>query len=278
MRELGLLRSGAALLLTAVLAGSACRGRALPAPDVVARIDGLEIPYAEFEDYLRRNSVEVDDALASDVLSRLLDRFLDERLLFRLAVERGLVRPEEDPREAASALIAAEERAVGAERIVAYYDRHRDDYELPERVRLSQILVEEREAAELAAAELAAGTPFEQVARAVSIDPAAPRGGDQGVLAREDLPPAFAEVILQLEPGEVSEVVPADYGFHLFQVVERYPAESAPLERVEAEIREILRRGDADRAFERLVEEARERYNVTLYERNLPFNYGGEYG
>ncbi len=43
--------------------------------------------------------------------------------------------------------------------------------------------------------------------------------------------PAFADVIFALGEGEASRVIPADYGFHIFQVVRRLPAAVAPLDR-----------------------------------------------
>ncbi len=270
------MRAGAALLLVAAAAG--CARAPLPPPDVAARIDDRQIPYAEFEGYLRRNSVELESALGSDVLSRLFDQFLQEELFRRMAVDRGLVPPEAGGRRAAAALVAsAETEAVDDARIAEYYRAHREDFELPERVRLRQILVEDREKAEGAKAQLAAGAPFADVARRFSEEPGAARGGDQGVLSRDDLPPAFADRIFALAPGESSEIIRADYGFHIFQVTERRPAELVPLAEAEPEIRERLARERSQGAVEKLAAEALERYDVEVYRRNLPFNYQGRY-
>jgi parvulin-like peptidyl-prolyl isomerase len=145
-------------------------------------------------------------------------------------------------------------------------------------VLLRQILVEARETAERVRAEIAAGEDFAAVARRVSRDPSAERGGLQGELSRQDLPSSFAEEIFGLEEGEVSAVVPADYGYHLFQVVARMPEEVIPVEAARGEIVRRLRRERADRWLAALVEEARARYTVEVYRRNLPFRYEGTYG
>jgi hypothetical protein len=71
--------------------------------------------------------------------------------------------------------------------------------------------------------------------------------------------------------------VPADYGFHIFQVTERLPAEVAPLEQVRSEVVERLRQESADRRLAGLVQQAKSRYPVFVYERNLPFHYQGTY-
>jgi len=130
---------------------------------------------------------------------------------------------------------------------------------------------------DLAQAELAAGAEFTELAERLSQVPVGAIGDKDSAVAREDLPPAFAEAIFALEAGEVSAPVATDYGFHLFQVVERLPAGALPMSAVAAEIRETLRREGTEQRLAELVAEARERYNVRVFSRNLPFNYQGIY-
>jgi len=266
-----------AVVLTGVCA--ACANDQAPSPDAVARLAGREIPYPLFEDYLSRNLGEVDSALPSEVLSQLFDRFLDELLLAQLATERGLATLETPSRQAVGVLLtsAPEDLDPGDEAVAAYYNEHRQEFVRPERVHLAQILVEDRSRAEEALRALAAGEDFAAVAQRLSEEPGAAMGGDQGELARGDLPPAFVEPIFALSPGQTSGIIEADYGFHIFKVFERLPAEELPLSSVEVEIREILRRRFADERLADLIREARTRYNPRVYERNLPFNYYGRY-
>ena len=72
-------------------------------------------------------------------------------------------------------------------------------------------------------------------------------------------------------------MVPASYGFHIFQVVSRQPAEVVTLAAARGEIVAKLREERGDRRLRALVEEARGRYNTKVYERNLPFGYEGAY-
>jgi parvulin-like peptidyl-prolyl isomerase len=264
------------LACLALAAGFACRREQPPAPDVVARIGGKDVHYSRFEGYLQRSMGDPDTVLASDVLSELFDQFLDEQLLAHLALDRGLVPSIDHPRQAADALLKADANAEpSAAEIAGFYAAHRQEFARPERVRLRQILVEDRAAAERASRLIAAGTPFEEVARRLTKGESA--GGFQGVLARADLPPNFADAIFNLKAGEISRVMPAEYGFHLFQVVERLPAEVAPLDEVREGIRARLRQERADRGLAALVGECRNRYTVVVYGRNLPFNYEGVY-
>jgi parvulin-like peptidyl-prolyl isomerase len=275
------LRALPALLPAALLvAWASCRQTEPPAPDLVARIGPQEIRYGRFEEYVQRTAGDGETVLANDVVAQLFDQFLDEELLARLAIDRGLAKEGASAparRRAIDALLAGGLKEPGQQEVAAYYQAHRGEFARPERVRLRQILTEDRATAERALRELSHGADFAQLARQLSDDPGAATGGFQGELARQDLPPAFAEVIFSLSPGEVSRLVPAEYGFHIFQVVSRSPAEVVPLTEARGEIVERLRQQRADSALGELVREARRRYNVDVYERNLPFEYRGSY-
>ena len=256
---------------------SSCGGDSLPAPHIVAQIEDQQVRYSEFEMYLQENSVDSGLALASDVLSELFDQFLDEELLRRVAVERGLIAQTDTRRTAVRALVGElEAGTLPVERVTAYYRDHGHDFELEEGVRLRQVLVEDRATAEEVHRRMLAGVPFEEVLGDSELNSSA-LWGDEGELSSGDLPPVLADTIFGLEPGEVSEIVAADYGFHIFQVVERLPPEQMGLARAEERIREILRRELVDGGLEELVAEARERYNVQVFRRNIPFNYAGAY-
>lgn len=277
----------ASLALAALCALAGCRREAAEAaPELVATVGGEEVRWEEFELYLERHLGESGASLGSDVLSELFDQYLSERLLVRLAIERGLAAGGAEAsganrRRAVDRLLAADEGAQAAptaEDVAAFYAAYRDEFQRPERVRLRQILLDDRAAAEQALAELRGGADFEELGARLAADPAvAAEAGYQGELSRDDLPRAFADTIFVLAPGEVSEVVAADYGFHLFQVVERLPSEVVPLEEARPEIVRRLLQDAADRRLEDLIEHARRRYDVAVHERNLPFNYRGRY-
>ncbi len=272
-----------------VLLAAACQRAAPPAPpapDALARLGDADVRYAEFERYVARSVGDGGSdgggggALGSDVLSELFDQFLDERLLARLAADRGVVPAAAagDPRRAVDALLAgAPGQDPGDAEVALYYRRNAAEFTRPERVTLRQLLTGDRRTAERARREIVAGAPFAEVARRLSGGPRADSGGYQGELARTDLPPSFAELIFALRPGEVSAIVPADYGFHIFQVVDHKPAEVVPLAAARGEILARLRQRRADELLRSLVREARGRYTVKVYERNLPFGYAGSY-
>lgn len=262
----------------AILLTTACGRLATPGPDTFAMIDGDPLPWSQFESYLETTGGSSALGFSSTVSSRLLDQFLDEELLRRDAVDGGLVSAAASRRDAVAALVR---EAVGsvptASAVQSYYEKNHEDFVAPERVHLRQILLDDRQSAERAERDLVHGDDFAAVARRWSIDPSKQRGGDQGVLSRDDLPASLATPILALAPGDVSGIVETEYGFHIFQVVQRWPSGPMPFDQVRDDIKARLRRQAAERETRRLVVAARHRYNVRVVGRNLPFAYSGEY-
>ncbi|MEO8275555.1 MAG: peptidyl-prolyl cis-trans isomerase [Thermoanaerobaculia bacterium] len=262
----------------AVAAGGCRQKAALPGPDVVAKVGDRELRAKAFDAYLQRNLGEPGGGLASEVLSRLFDQFVREELLATLARERGLIARGVPAAAAVEPLLAATPvPEPGETDVAAYFAAHAAEFTRPARVHLRQILVDDRLVAERARRELAAGVAFETVLAKVTPQGSSPAGGDQGLLAHDELPPAFADLIFRLDAGKLSDVVPADYGFHIFQVVERLPAENPTLAEVEPTIRRQLREATADAHLKALFADAQSRYTVAVYDRNLPFNYRGSF-
>ena len=164
--------------LSLMLLLTACGGDSLPAPHIVAQIEDQQVRYSEFEMYLQENSVDSGLALASDVLSELFDQFLDEELLRRVALERGLIAPSGTRRTAVRAVVGElEAGTIPAERVTAYYRDHGQEFELePEGVRLRQVLVEDRAHGRGGASQDALGNPVRRGARGFRFELVGPLG------------------------------------------------------------------------------------------------------
>lgn len=257
----------------------ACTGPARPGPDAVALVDNEQVPWSAFESYLEEAGGQMALALSGEASSRLLDQFLDEELLRREAIARGLVRAGASRRESAAALVAAtvDRQKLREADLRRWYSKQRANFERPARVRLRQILTARRDVAERARQDLDDGTAFAAVARRWSVDPRRERGGDQGLLALRDLPATLARAVQDLEVGEIGPVVETEYGFHIFQVLERRPAGVLPYAEARAEIEAQMRQQQRRATLARLVGETRARYNVRVAGRNLPFPYTGDY-
>ena len=265
----------AAVLGFALLGGGGCRGTGVP-PDVVARIGDSTLLYnADFQDYLRENGVESGE-VPDAVLATLFREFLDERLLTHWAEQQQWVAPGDSTRKVLEILLGrfGPIESTPAE-VEAYYREHAADFVRADRVRVRQILASDRETAERARDALRAGERFETVVRRLTVGGdggrGVMRGGDLGVLERDDLPPDFAQALFAMQPGETSDVLTAAQGYHVVQLLAIEPSARLSLEQAEPEIRRELARRAADQTLARLVADARGQYDVKVYERNLPF-------
>lgn len=92
-----------------------------------------------------------------------------------------------------------------------------------EQVHARHILVSSQAEAEILLQDLAAGLDFALLARQNSLDPSTqPAGGDLGWFPRGLLLiPELDALAFSLQPGEVSDVLQSELGFHILEVLER---------------------------------------------------------
>jgi parvulin-like peptidyl-prolyl isomerase len=143
---------------------------------------------------------------------------------------------------------------VAEPEIVEYFEAHKADFALPERVVVRQIvLVDDRSAAKIK--NQATKDNFSDLARANSITPEAEKGGLLGPFARGELPRVF-DVAFDLPVGAISQVQKSPYGFHIFMPVKKLPPQTMTLEDSRAKIRSILVREKESQEYSKWVERA----------------------
>jgi peptidyl-prolyl cis-trans isomerase D len=149
----------------------------------------------------------------------------------------------------------AEEVSVRQREIQRYYNRNLFNYQVGEQAEASHILLQaESESDEDATRTLAArlaerartGEDFAGLARTYSADEATREaGGALGVFGPEEMVPEFSEAVFSMMPGEISDPVRTDYGYHVIRLDRRQAAETRELSEVEGEIETRLRQEKA---------------------------------
>lgn len=154
-----------------------------------------------------------------------------------------------------------------------YYQAHKKDFLVPERVRVSQILVKSSDLAVKLQEKLKGATEeeFRQAAKEYSEAPDAYKGGVMGVFKPGDLPYDMEKVIFALEEGKVSRVFESPYGYHIFRLDRKYPPALMEIDEAAPRIRNILREKKVKDIIEKEVEDLKETYHWRIYEENLPF-------
>lgn len=133
-----------------------------------------------------------------------------------------------------------------------YYNDHAKDFELPEQVHLSEILVptpdpateqqisQAQAKADGLAAKLKAGTAFAEVAKSSSGGPTAAAGGDLGDFKRGSLGTVLEDATFPLPVGGVTAPIRTRQGFVLLKVDAHQAGGVPPLDQVEPQVQEAI--------------------------------------
>ena len=134
-----------------------------------------------------------------------------------------------------------------------FYDENIDKFKRPEQIKASHILCKvdpkasaedkkkAREKAETLLKEIKAGKDFAELAKANSDCPSSKQGGDLGFFGKGQMVPPFESAAFALKPGEVSDVVETQFGYHIIKVAEKKDAGAAKFDEVKDRIQDYLK-------------------------------------
>jgi len=157
-----------------------------------------------------------------------------------------------------------------------FYDDNPDKFIKPEAVKASHILIgvdqkataEEKKAAKEKAEklhkELVAGADFAALAKGNSTCPSSQQGGDLGYFGKGQMVPAFEAAAFALKPGEVSEVVETNFGYHVIKVTDKRAMEKVDFKEARPRIEDFLKNQKAGAAVNEYLEEARKTAKIEM--------------
>lgn len=119
---------------------------------------------------------------------------------------------------------------VSAEDMQAFYKKNKDKYNEQEKIKASHILLrtdaksspadkekKQKLANKVRALAAKKGADFGKLAEQYGEDPTKTRGGDLGYFTKGRMVKAFEEAAWKLKTGEVSAVVPTQFGYHIIK-------------------------------------------------------------
>lgn len=149
------------------------------------------------------------------------------------------------------------------------YNQEKDRFRTPERVKVRHILLKtvgktpQEEAAIKAKAEnllkqIKAGASFAELAKKNSEDPgSAEKGGElPDWITRGQTVPEFEKVAFSLKPGETSDLVKTQYGYHIIQVLAKEPAHLQTFDEVKNQLAGEWRRQRVNDQLQRIIDQA----------------------
>jgi len=132
--------------------------------------------------------------------------------------------------------------SLSDEELLEYYNENKESFLELEQVHARHILVETEEEANNLLLQLKEGlTDFAELAKEKSIGPSAPSGGDLGFFSRGQMVKEFEDAAFSLEPGEISDVVQTQFGYHIIKCEEKKEEYSPAFEEAKERISNTLR-------------------------------------
>ncbi len=158
---------------------------------------------------------------------------------------------------------------ISDEDVKKQYEAGADAFKHPAQLRARHILLlvppsAPQEAADKALAELKGiqaqlkkGASFEALAKKLSQDPgSAAKGGELPWFAQGTMVKPFEDAAMALKPGQLSEPVRTQYGWHLIKLEATRPAGKVPFEEAAAEIRKRLAEEKASEKINEILDQS----------------------
>ena len=158
---------------------------------------------------------------------------------------------------------------VSDEEAKKFYDEHPDQFTQPERVHVRHILISDdvtsADAIAKVQADLKAGVSFDEVAKSRSLCPSAAQGGDLGEVSKGQMVPEFEAAAFALkDPGDLSEPVKTQFGWHIIRLEGRTPSSLEPFDTVKPQLLQYLTNEKRNEAFKNVVEGLKKTYKVEM--------------
>jgi peptidyl-prolyl cis-trans isomerase C len=217
------------------------------------------VTYTVLQQETRARKIAVSDAEVDDSVKQMRSQFPNEDAFKKALEARGMtlekLKSDAKIDMSISKMMDAEVASQAAPtdaQVREFYDKNPDKFKQDESVRASHILFRVAENADAATKkktleqaqsvlkQARGGADFAELAKKYSADGSAQQGGDLNFFTRGQMVPAFDQAAFALKPGEISDVVTTQFGYHIIKVTDRKAASTVPFDQVSDRIKEYL--------------------------------------
>jgi len=242
--------------------------------DIVLKVGRHKLTKDEFQEKILSVPVYYQGFLATSGGRRqYLEGIMKEYILVELARRRGLRKrkdvkkriQEEIDRILLETIIddlKEKELNVTEKEIKDYYERNKEQYLHPLKVRASHILVDTREKAEEVLKRLKEGESFTKLVKEYSLDSlTVDKAGDLGYFSKGEMVPEFEKAVFSLkELGDTTGIIETPFGYHIAKLTGRKKAESKTIEEAHEEIKKIL----VQEKLDKLIDFYKKKFHVKI--------------
>jgi len=212
------------------------------ADTVVATVNGTEITVGHMI-VARATLPDQYKQLPDDVLFRgILDQLIQQTALSASLTTEPPKRVELSLENERRSLLAGEvvetvlAEDVSEEALQAAYDEKYAAVDASEEYNASHILVETEEEAKAIKEQLDGGADFAEMAKEKSTGPSGPNGGALGWFGTGMMVPPFEAAVIAMKPGDISDPVKTQFGWHIVTLLETRKKEAPSLDEVREEL------------------------------------------
>ena len=167
--------------------------------------------------------------------------------------------------------------AVTDEEIRKYYDDNPDKFKQKSQVRASHILISvdssatkaQKDAArkeiEALLSRIKSGEDFAAIAKEKSQCPSSANGGDLGFFSKGDMVEPFEEAVFSMKPGEISNIVETQFGYHIIKLTDKKDEKTIGFEEAKEEISRSLKREKIAESYNKFYADLRDKANVDIF-------------
>jgi len=241
------------------------------------------VTYTVLSQETRARKVNVTDAEIESGIQQMRAQFPNEEAFKKALESRGMTI---DKLKADTRIDISINKMVEAEvstqappadaQVREFYDKNPDKFKQDEAVRASHILFRVDETADAATKKKAMdqaqsvlkqardGADFAELAKKHSADGSAQQGGDLNFFTRGQMVPPFDQAAFAMKPGEISDIVTTQFGYHIIKVTERRPAATVPFEQVSGRIKEFLTDQQKQEKADAFIQSLKERAKIEV--------------
>jgi parvulin-like peptidyl-prolyl isomerase len=153
---------------------------------------------------------------------------------------------------------------ISEDDVMDFYHNNQDDFSRPVRYKVQQITAKTESEALTIKKELMKGADFSWMAKNRSFDNHAPAGGTIGWRVKDQLPEELKEVVEELEPGKISDVMISGNFFRIYRVIEKTDKQVEEFERVRPAVHKKVFRTKYKQLYDFYVDKLKKEADIEI--------------
>lgn len=242
---------------------------------ILAKVDGRQVYESDLNALMRNLGQNAAYFQGAEGRKKLVDELVMHELMYSDAVEKNL----ENDTEFIEVINSMKksmlqqyalrkmfnEISVTEEDIKSYYEAHNEKFKTDEMVSASHILVDSQEKAYEILEDITDGMSFEDAAAQFSSCPSKEAGGALGQFGKGQMVPEFEDAVFAMQPGEISEPVKTQFGYHLIKMTGHTEKRNATLEEVYQEVKDACFMEKQEQLYTSKKDELSNKYSVEIF-------------